>query len=89
MSKSVKEQVQEKHKEFALEVNNLSAADLKGRIVSMQQQLAESEAHKEANEALTQARAEVSELVGPYNDVKKAVKLKTRYILELIAEREG
>lgn len=89
MSKPTKEQVQEKHKEFAAEVDGLSDAALRARIVSLQQALAESEMHKEANEALTQARAEVNELAGPYNDVKKAVKLKTRYILDLIAEKGG
>lgn len=89
MSKSVKEQVQEKHKEFASEVDGLSDAALRARIVSLQQALAESEQHKEENEALIQARAEVTELSGPYNDVKKAVKLKTRYILTLIEEKGG
>lgn len=85
--KSVKEQVQDKYKDFASEVEGLSAAALKARVVVYQQQLAESEAHKEANESLSRARAEVTELAGPYNDVKKAVKLKTKYLLDLISEK--
>jgi len=75
--------------EFKDAVDGLPVEALKARITSLQQQLDESEEHKEANEALTEARATVSELVGPYNDVKKAVKVKTKYILELIKEKGG
>ena len=74
---------------FADEVNKLSSEDLKQRVVSYAQQLQESEDHKVGNEQLAQAQAAVAELLGPYKDVKKAVKLKTQYILTLIAEKGG
>lgn len=85
--KSVKEQVQEKYKDFVSEVDILQVPELKARIVVYQQQLQESNEHKENNEQLTNARALVTELAGPYNDVSKAVKLKTKYIIDLIKEK--
>ena len=78
------EKVEKEFPDFANEVRGLDGAALKARIVQLQQALEESEAYKEANELLQQARAQVTELAGPYRDVKKAVKLKTKYILELL-----
>lgn len=83
----MKDKVQKQYPDFVQEVDNLSAEELKGRIVQLQRALEESEEHKEANDVLASARAEVSELVGPYNDVKKAVKAKTKYIIELLKEK--
>lgn len=85
MSNNIK--VQKEYPDFCSEVDKLDAGALKARIVGLQQALEESEAHKEANEALQQAREALKELSGPYRDVKKAVKLKTKYILDLIKER--
>jgi len=87
VQKSITEVIESEYKEFAAEVRNLSPVDLKNRIAGLQQALEESEAHKEQNEALNEARNQVSLLSGPYRDVKKAVKLKTKYLLELLANR--
>ena len=73
--------------EFKEVVDRLNAADINNRISQLQKLLAESEEHKEQNEALKQARAEVSELAGPYRDVKKAVAIKTKYLVELAKEK--
>jgi hypothetical protein len=84
---STRDQIEKLYEGFAAEVETLTAEELKARIVRMQETLGESEAHKEANDSLKEARQAVSELAGPYNDVKKAVKLKTKYILELLKEK--
>lgn len=76
-------------KEFKEEVDRLSVSQLNERITKMQKQLQESEEHKEQNVALQNAKAEVKELSGPYNDVKKAVSVKTKYIIALIKEKGG
>lgn len=76
-------------KEFKEEVDALSVAVLEARITRMQKDLDESEEHKKDNIPLNTAKEEVKELSGPYNDVKKAVKLKTKYIIELIKEKGG
>lgn len=76
-------------KEFKEEVDRLSIEALEDRVVQMQKGLDESRVHKEENEALKQAKNEVSEISGPYNDIEKAVKVKTKYIIELIKEKGG
>lgn len=83
----MKDKVQKSYPDFVQEVDTLTIDQLKARIVQLQQALEESEAHKEANEALASAKAELSELSGPYRDVKKAVGLKTKYIIELLKEK--
>jgi len=75
--------------EFKDEVDRLNIPQLEARISSYQKQLDESEEHKKNNDALNHVKAEKAELEGPYNDVKKAVKIKTKYLIELIKEKGG
>ncbi len=84
---SVKEKAQKDYPDFTIEVDTLSVEQLEDRIVGMQKALEESEEHKENNKDLKASRAAVLELSGPYRDIKKAVRLKTKYILELLAEK--
>lgn len=86
-NKSIKELVQEAHKEFTAEVDGLPVPQLRDRIVGMQKQLEESDAHKASNDTLKEARTVVNELAAPYREVKKAVSLKTKYIIELLKEK--
>lgn len=79
--------IQKEFPDFCNEVDKLPAEALKARVVGLQQALEESEAHKENNDELHDARAAVQELAAPYRDVKKAVKLKTKYVLDLLKER--
>lgn len=83
----MKEKIQKLYPDFVNEVDTLTSDQLKARIVAYQQQLEESETHKEANESLLDARNEVNMLAGPYRDVKKAIGLKTKYIIELLKEK--
>lgn len=76
-------------REFMESVMGLSNKDLEARISQMQKALDESEEHREANEALKNAKDEVKLISGPYNDVKKAVKLKTKFIISLLKEKGG
>lgn len=76
-------------KEFKEEVDALSVKSLEDRITRMQKDLDESREHKEANTALRHAKDEVAEISGPYSDVEKSVKVKTKYIIELIKEKGG
>lgn len=76
-------------KEFKEEVDTLSIPALEARITKMQKALDDSREHKKNNEVLNKVRDEKSMLEGPYNDVEKAVKVKTKYIIELIKEKGG
>lgn len=75
--------------QFLEEVAGLDVETLEKRISGYQKSLEESEEHKEENTALQNARNELSSLVGPYNDIKKAIKVKTSYLIALIKEKGG
>lgn len=75
--------------EFEGEVLGLSVKQLEDRIANLQKELDKSEEHKKENEALKDAKYEVSIIEGPYSDVKKAVQIKTKFLIELIKEKGG
>jgi hypothetical protein len=83
------EKIETEFPEFQSEVVGLAIPQLDKRISDMQKDLQDSEEHKSANEALENARKEVAELAGPYTDVKKAIGLKTKYLVSLIREKGG
>lgn len=85
--KSLLEKIDKEFPGFADEVQGLDAQDLKNRIATYAQELEASDEAREADEGLQQARAEAKELGAPYRDVRKAVKLKTKYLLALLAEK--
>ena len=76
-------------KEFKEEVDTLSVATLEARITKMQKGLDESREHKKQNKVLQEVKDKKAELEGPYRDVEKAVRIKTKYIIELIKEKGG
>ena len=80
---------QKNYPEFTKEVDGLSVEQLNERMATLAKSLADSEEHRENNEALEEAKAKVAELKGPYDDVKKAVRLKQRYLRNLIKEKGG
>lgn len=87
-SKSLLEKVDSEFPGFAGEVDGLDAQSLKNRIANYAKELQASGEAKEADEALQSAREQAKELGAPYRDVRKAVKLKTQYLLSLLAEKE-
>lgn len=78
---------QKQHPDFTSEVDSLNPDELKARVVQLQQALQESEEAMEADDGLNQARDQAREFAAPYLDVRKAVKLKTSYILNLLAAK--
>lgn len=87
--KSVSKRIQENYPEFEAEVLGLSVDQLNNKLASLAKGLEESENHKDENDDLEKARALVTELAAPYSDVKKAVALKTKYVVGLIKEKGG
>lgn len=85
--KSVQETVQKDFPEFSSEVAALSEAELNGRLATLAKNLEESETTKENDGALEDAQALASELSAPYKDVKKAIRLKTKYVISLLNDK--
>jgi hypothetical protein len=84
MKKSAKEICEKELPEFVAEVSGLDVEALKVRLSVLAQGRADNARAKEGDEALEQARATASELAAPYRDAEKVLKLKSRYIADLI-----
>lgn len=87
--KTINEIVEKEYPEFVEDVVGLTVDALKTRLSTYAIELDRSEQAEEADEALQAAKALVSELSGPYRDIKKALKLKRKYIVKLIGEKGG
>ncbi len=87
--KSLQEKVHEEMPEFAAEVAGLAVQDLNNRLAALAKGAEENEQAQEDDEELEQARAEASELAAPYRDAKKALRLRSRYVISLIREKGG
>lgn len=91
--KSLQQQVREKYPEFPEAVDGLSVDSLKAKILEYNKENENVNAHLEKlnqpGEALYEAKAAVSEITGPINDTKKAIKMKISYLVQLIEEKGG
>ena len=86
---SIQEKVQKEFPDFADSVNGLSVAELDKRLNTYAKEAERVEEAKENDEALEHAKDSVSELGAPYRDAKKAIRLKSRYLISLIKEKGG
>lgn len=85
--KSVQEKVQTEYPEFATEVAGETPAQLNNRLAGLAKYLEQTEEAKENDNQLEIAREQVKELSGPYNDTKKALRIKSKYIITLLREK--
>lgn len=75
--------------EFVGEVEGLSVEQLEKRLSDLAKGLEANARAKKDDEGLEDARAEVRKLSGPYNDTAKAVRLRTKFVIELIGQKGG
>jgi hypothetical protein len=87
--KSLQEKIQEEQPEFAGEVAGLSVDQLNARLAEQAKAAEWNEQAKEDDEELEEAQAHASELGAPYRDAKKAIRLRSRYLIALIKEKGG
>jgi len=87
--KTLQEKIQEEMPEFAGEVSGLSVDQLNARLANLAKDGEKNEEAKEDDEDLENAQAEAKELGAPYRDAKKAIRLRSRYIIFLIKEKGG
>ena len=84
-----KEKIQRQFPDFVEMVDSMSVEQLEGRLNIYAKELEKVKIAKERDVALNSAKNLVSELSAPYNEAKKAIELKTSYIIMLIAEKGG
>lgn len=87
--KSLEEKMQEEQPEFAGEVAGLSVDQLNGRLAEQAKAAEWNEQAKEDDEDLAEKQAAASEAGAPYRDAKKAIRLRSRYLIKLIQEKGG
>ena len=89
MSKPISEKVQELYPDFAKEVANKDVDALNTTLLNLAKGAVDNQLAQEADEALAQAKAEAKEFGAPYRDIKKAIRLKSHYLRQLISEKGG
>lgn len=89
--KSLQEKVDEKYPEYSGEVMGLSVQQLDQRIAELQKTLEDAAQFQEEKngEAIKGLQAQLKDLKDDYNEVKKAVALKTKYLVSLVREKGG
>lgn len=87
--KSVAEKVEKEFPEFVGAVAGLNVAELEGKLSTYAKEAERVEDAKDADEEFANAKALASELGGPYRDAKKAIRLKSRYLISLIRDKGG
>lgn len=87
--KDIRVTVQKLFPEFPEVVDSLSVDDLEKRLSQYAKEAENVQDAKEADEALEEAKNQVSEYSAPYSDAKKAIRLKMRYLIALIGDKGG
>ena len=87
--KSIQEKMQKEQPEFVDAVASLSVDQLNATLAKLAKDAEAVEEAKENDEALEDAHKLVSELAGPYRDGKKAVRMRSRYVISLIKDKGG
>ena len=89
--KTLQEKVDAKYEGYSAEVMGLSVPQLDQRIAQLQKTLEEAVQFQEEKngEALTSLAAQLKDLRADLGDVKKAVALKTKYLVSLVKEKGG
>lgn len=85
--KDVRAQVEENYKEFAEEVAAATSDELNARLARLAKDVEIVNDEQENDDGLREARETASALGAPYRDSKKAVRLKSRYIIALLKDR--
>lgn len=85
----LKLKVEKEMPEFTGEVAGLSVEELNARLSQLAKDFEAVEEAKQADEELESLQAASREAAAPYRDGKKAIRLKSGYIVSLIKEKGG
>lgn len=84
MKHEAKLKLEKEQPEFVAEVSGLSVQDLDARLAQLAKDIQAVEDAKDADEDLAANREQVKILAAPYSEAKKALRLKTSYIVDLV-----
>ena len=87
--KSLEETVREEYGTFYEEVAGLNVGDLEKRLSTYAKEYEKVDTSKEQDDALKNAQETAKEMAAPYKDAKKAIRLKSKFIVQLISDKGG
>lgn len=85
----IRAKVEKEFPEFVGTVASLSLDELEKRISTYAKESEAVETAKSNDAALNEAKDQVSEMGAPYRDAKKAIRMKIRYLIEMVKESGG
>lgn len=87
LKKSIEQKVKEEYPEFFDACQGLFSPEIDIRLAQLARDAEAVAQAQEDDDKLQDAKDEASGLAAPYRDAKKALKLKTRYLIKLQKER--
>ena len=81
--------MRKEHGEFVDVVQGMSVEDLDSRLLGLAKHQEEVDEAISSNEQILLMKERLKELVGPFKDTKKALKMKMKYLHLLIKEKGG
>lgn len=85
--KSLESKIKEDFPEFFDTIRGMSDAALDTQLATLAKNAQEVYEAEEADIELEEAKKSVTFLAGPYKDAKKAIKLKTKFIVGMLKDR--
>jgi hypothetical protein len=86
---NIVEKVQEEFPEFSDVVQGLSIEELEQKVAVYAKEFEKTCESLDKNEKIEQARSDLAEMVAPYRDAKKAIRMKIKYLIAMIKEKGG
>lgn len=86
---NLSQKVEKDYPEFVSVVAGMSADELEKKLASYAKEQENSLKAEESDAELQSTKEKLKELKAPYGDIKKALRLKMRYIIALIEEKGG
>lgn len=86
---SVSQKCQKEMPDFCDAVASLSVDELNARLAQLAKDAEQVRQAKEADDDLAEAQEKATLLAAPYRDGKKAIQLKTSYLISLIKDKGG
>lgn len=87
MTKKEQDKVEKELPEFAALANSAATMELNAKIAELTKGLEEVREALKNNEKIHNAREELKLLTGPFNDAKKTINLKIRYLIDRVKDR--
>jgi len=85
----IKTQAQKEFPDFVDAVDRLSVTELDSRLLAYAKEVENTRTSLEENATINKLKEDLKQAKGPFNDTQKALRVKMKYLMSLIAEKGG